>query len=90
MDDIPVPLPAIPTRFMDRFRAFIRARHLAPHGENLLQLGKGIYPVPRKAASGIHGRRRGKRLAEPIGKHWAHLTRLRKAHRYRSVTLPFH
>lgn len=29
MDDIPVPLPAIPTRFMDRFRAFIRARHLA-------------------------------------------------------------
>lgn len=29
MDDIPVPLPAIPIRFMDRFRAFIRARHLA-------------------------------------------------------------
>ena len=29
MDDIPVPLPAIPTRFLDRFRAFIRARHLA-------------------------------------------------------------
>lgn len=29
MDDIPVPLPATPTRFMDRFRAFIRARHLA-------------------------------------------------------------
>ena len=29
MDDIPVPLPAVPTRFMDRFRAFIRARHLA-------------------------------------------------------------
>ncbi|SFR63553.1 integron integrase [Marinobacter daqiaonensis] len=29
MDDIPVPLPAVPTRFMDRFRAFIRTRHLA-------------------------------------------------------------
>lgn len=29
MDDIPVPLPATPVRFMDRFRAFIRARHLA-------------------------------------------------------------
>lgn len=29
MDDIPVPLPAVPIRFMDRFRAFIRARHLA-------------------------------------------------------------
>ncbi|WP_297797815.1 phage integrase N-terminal SAM-like domain-containing protein [uncultured Marinobacter sp.] len=29
MDDIPVPLPSTPTRFMDRFRAFIRARHLA-------------------------------------------------------------
>lgn len=29
MDDIPVPLPSTPTRFMDRFRAFIRARQLA-------------------------------------------------------------
>ncbi|WGL16655.1 integron integrase [Microbulbifer bruguierae] len=29
MDDIPVPLPARPSRFMDCFRAFIRARHLA-------------------------------------------------------------
>lgn len=29
MEDIPKPLPAKPTRFMDRFRAFIRARHLA-------------------------------------------------------------
>lgn len=29
MDDIPVPLPSQPTRFMDRFRAFMRARHLA-------------------------------------------------------------
>ncbi|MEC7816936.1 MAG: integron integrase [Pseudomonadota bacterium] len=29
MDDIPVPLPAVPVRFMDRFRAFIRARQLA-------------------------------------------------------------
>lgn len=29
MDDIPTPLPANPVRFMDRFRAFIRARQLA-------------------------------------------------------------
>ncbi|KEF30466.1 Integron integrase [Marinobacter nitratireducens] len=29
MDDIPTPLPAVPIRFMDRFRAFIRARQLA-------------------------------------------------------------
>lgn len=29
MDDVPAPLPSNPTRFMDRFRAFIRARHLA-------------------------------------------------------------
>lgn len=29
MEDIPVPLPAVPVRFMDRFRAFIRARQLA-------------------------------------------------------------
>lgn len=29
MDDIPVPLPTVPVRFMDRFRAFIRARQLA-------------------------------------------------------------
>lgn len=29
MDDIPAPLPSHPTRFMDRFRAFIRVRHLA-------------------------------------------------------------
>ena len=29
MDDIPVPLPAKPERFMDRLRAFMRARHLA-------------------------------------------------------------
>ncbi len=29
MDDIPIPLPATPVRFMDRFRAFIRSRHLA-------------------------------------------------------------
>ena len=29
MDDIPAPLTAVPTRFMDRFRAFIRSRQLA-------------------------------------------------------------
>ena len=29
MDDIPVPLPARPERFMDRFRAHMRAKHLA-------------------------------------------------------------
>lgn len=29
MDDIPVPLPVIPERFMDRLRAFMRARHMA-------------------------------------------------------------
>ncbi|WP_160153103.1 integron integrase [Microbulbifer sp. ALW1] len=29
MDDIPTPLPARPTRFMDRFRAFMRSRHMA-------------------------------------------------------------
>lgn len=29
MDDIPVPLPAKPQRFMDRLRAFMRAQHLA-------------------------------------------------------------
>ena len=29
MDDIPIPLPAKPQRFMDRLRAFMRARHLA-------------------------------------------------------------
>lgn len=29
MDDIPIPLPIHPSRFMDRFRAFIRSRHLA-------------------------------------------------------------
>ena len=29
MDDIPVPLPTKPTRFMDRLRAFMRAKHLA-------------------------------------------------------------
>lgn len=29
MDDIPLPLPANPTRLMDRLRAFMRARHLA-------------------------------------------------------------
>jgi integron integrase len=29
MDDIPIPLPAEPVRFMDRFRAFMRSRHLA-------------------------------------------------------------
>ncbi len=29
MDDIPTRLPSTPVRFMDRFRAFIRARHLA-------------------------------------------------------------
>jgi integron integrase len=29
MDDIPVSLPTPPVRFMDRFRAFIRARHMA-------------------------------------------------------------
>ncbi|WP_445364574.1 integron integrase [Microbulbifer sp. ANSA003] len=29
MDDIPIPLPQQPSRFMDRFRAFIRSRYLA-------------------------------------------------------------
>lgn len=29
MDDIPYPLPAKPERFMDRLRAFMRAKHLA-------------------------------------------------------------
>lgn len=29
MDDIPIPLPTHPSRFMDCFRAFIRSRHLA-------------------------------------------------------------
>ena len=29
MDDIPVPIPARPSRFMDRLRAFMRSRHLA-------------------------------------------------------------
>ena len=29
MDDIPVPVPARPSRFMDRLRAFMRSRHLA-------------------------------------------------------------
>lgn len=29
MDDIPVPLPAQPQRFMDRLRAFMRVRQLA-------------------------------------------------------------
>lgn len=29
MDDIPVPLPSRPVRFMDCFRAFIRSRHMA-------------------------------------------------------------
>ncbi|MCR6653459.1 MAG: integron integrase [Cellvibrionaceae bacterium] len=29
MDDIPVPLPVKPERFMDRLRAFMRARHMA-------------------------------------------------------------
>src|SRR5690554_1204288 len=29
MDDIPIPLPANPTRLMDRLRAFMRARHMA-------------------------------------------------------------
>lgn len=29
MDDIPIPLPANPVRFMDQLRAFMRARHLA-------------------------------------------------------------
>lgn len=29
MDDIPTPLPANPTRLMDRLRAFMRARHMA-------------------------------------------------------------
>lgn len=29
MDDIPVPLPANPVRFMDRLRVFMRARHMA-------------------------------------------------------------
>lgn len=29
MDDIPVPLPTKPERFMDRLRAFMRAKHLA-------------------------------------------------------------
>lgn len=29
MDDIPTPLPAKPTRLMDRLRAFMRARHMA-------------------------------------------------------------
>tara|TARA_R110000824_G_scaffold102357_4_gene242769 strand:- start:7515 stop:8501 length:987 start_codon:yes stop_codon:yes gene_type:complete len=29
MDDIPVPLPSQPVRFMDRFRAHMRAKHLA-------------------------------------------------------------
>ncbi|WP_193163902.1 integron integrase [Microbulbifer hainanensis] len=29
MEDIPVPIPARPVRFMDRLRAFMRARHMA-------------------------------------------------------------
>lgn len=29
MDDIPVPLPSHPVRFMDRFRAHMRAKHPA-------------------------------------------------------------
>ena len=29
MDDIPIPIPRQPTRFMDRLREFMRARHLA-------------------------------------------------------------
>lgn len=29
MDDIPTPLPTQPVRFMDRFRAFMRANHMA-------------------------------------------------------------
>lgn len=29
MYDVPPPLPKKPERFMDRFRAFIRARHMA-------------------------------------------------------------
>lgn len=29
MDDIPIPLPTKPERFMDRLRAFMRARHMA-------------------------------------------------------------
>lgn len=29
MDDIPIPLPDKPTRFMDQFREFLRSRHMA-------------------------------------------------------------
>lgn len=29
MDDIPIPLPAQPVKFMDRFRFYIRSKHLA-------------------------------------------------------------
>ena len=29
MDDIPIPLPQNPSRFMDQFRAFIRSKHMA-------------------------------------------------------------
>lgn len=33
MDDIPIPLPAKPERFMDRFRTFMRAKHLTHRTE---------------------------------------------------------
>ena len=38
MDDVRGPLPAHPTRFMDQFRAFIRARHLAFSADKIYAL----------------------------------------------------
>lgn len=69
MDDIPVPLPSTPTRFMDKFRAFIRARQLAYRTEKTYCLWlRGVYSLSRETPPGVHGGGRGQSVAKSPGK----------------------
>lgn len=71
MDDIPVPLPAKPTRFMDRFRAFIRARHLAYRTEK-------TYCLWVREFIRFHGKRHPESMgAEEINQWLSHLANKR-------------
>ncbi|QCF25347.1 site-specific integrase [Hydrocarboniclastica marina] len=63
MEDIPKPLPPNPTRFMDRFRAFIRARHLAYRTEK-------TYCTWVRDFIRFHGKRHPQTMAGPEVDAW--------------------
>ena len=51
MNDIPIPLPQKPTRFMDQFRAFIRSKQLAYKTE--MSAGTGIIKISMSSTAPV-------------------------------------